>query len=68
MRPIHTAEAAETAAMTPAAFRRAMARAREQGVDLRLPGPDARTPMWDADALETWLAQRPGRGRWGKRA
>ena len=65
-RPISTAKAADLAGMTQAAFRGAMTRARGEGVDLRLPGPDARTPMWDEAELRKWLAARPGRGNWGK--
>ena len=65
-RRLHTAEAAELAEMTQAAFRGAMTRARSQGVDLRVPGPDARTPMWDEAGLKKWLASRPGRGNWSK--
>ena len=24
-----------------------------------------RTPLWNADEVRQWHAQRPGRGRWG---
>jgi len=59
-----TTQAAELCGLTPAAFRKEMARQRQQGRDFRRPGPDARTPLWDADGLRGWLASRPGRGRW----
>lgn len=62
MAGLSTADAAALAGLTPGAFRVAMTRARRSGVDLRVPGPDARTPLWDADGVRTWLAGRPGRG------
>lgn len=55
-------EAASRAGMSPAVFRATMARARRAGVDARLPGPDARTPLWDVDAVTAYLA---GRSRGG---
>lgn len=61
-----TAEAARLANMGPAAFRREMSRARTKGTDLRVPGPDERTPHWDAARLTAWLDARPGRGNWRK--
>lgn len=67
MSALSTGQAASLLGITPASFRRAMTRAREQGHDFRLPGPDARTPMWDGDALTAWQVARPGSGNWGKR-
>ena len=65
---VFTAEAAEIANMSVESFRSAMAYARNKhGVDHRLPGPDSRTPMWDAKGLRQYLDSRPGRGRWGSR-
>lgn len=62
---LSTAEAAALLEITPAGFRSIMAKARAQGVDLRVPGPDSRTPLWDATGLQAWHASRPGRGNWG---
>lgn len=59
-----TTQAAEAAGITRASFRREMNRERARGRDYRQPGPDARTPLWDADAVLAWLAARPGPGRW----
>ena len=63
MAALSTADAAALAGLTPSAFRVAMTRARRAGLDLRVPGPDARTPLWDADGVRTWLTTRPGKGR-----
>lgn len=62
-RVLSTAEAAALCQMTAGNFRVAMSRARKQGTDLRLPGPDLRTPLWDAEQVQNWLANRPGSGR-----
>ena len=59
---IPTAEAAELAGLTPSAFRVYMLRLRAQGEDFRVPGPDARTPLWDADAVSAWNQTRARRG------
>lgn len=59
-----TQEASELLGMSPATFRSAMARARKQGVVLRVEGPDRRTPMWDIDNMLAWLGDRPGKGNW----
>lgn len=56
---LSTSEAASRAGMSPAVFRATMSRARRAGQDCRLPGPDARTPMWDWDAVTAYLAGRP---------
>ena len=64
MTALTTMQAAELVGLTPASFRAEMARARRRGCDLRRPGPDARTPLWDEAGLWEWLAARPGRGRW----
>lgn len=65
---VFTAEAAELAGMTVDSFRSAMAYARRShNVDLRVPGPDQRTPMWDVQGLRAYMDARPGRGRWGSR-
>lgn len=63
MTHLTTAQAAALADMQPGAFRGAMARARVAGVDLRTPGPDRRTPLWDEAGLRAWLAARPGQRR-----
>lgn len=64
MSALTTAEGAKLLGMEPSSFRRAMMRARDSGVDLRVPGPDARTPLWDGDGLRKWMESRPGRGWW----
>lgn len=59
-----TAQAAALAGMDPATFRKAMSRERRRGRDYRAPReswPDARTPLWDAAAIESWHASRPRR-------
>ena len=59
-----TAQAAALAGMDPATFRRAMTRERQRGRDYRAPRetwPDARTPLWDADAVSAWDAGRQRR-------
>ena len=56
-----TAQAAALADMDPATFRKAMTRERRRGRDYRLPPaewPDARTPLWDADAVGNWSRER----------
>lgn len=56
-----TKHAAELAGITPASFRREMHRERARGRDYRAPAevwPDARTPLWDRQAVEAWLAGR----------
>lgn len=53
-----TAQAAALCGMSADAFRREMHRQRTKGNDMRLPGPDARTPLWDGAALAAWLAGR----------
>ena len=58
MTALSTFEAAALVGMSPAVFRATMARARRAGVDARLPGPDARTPLWDVDAVTAYLAGR----------
>ena len=58
---IPTAEAAELAGLTQSAFRVYMTRLRARGQDFRVPGPDARTPLWDADAVRQWSRERPRR-------
>lgn len=59
-----TRQAAQLAGMSLETFRSTMAYARKLGVDLKLPGPDARTPLWDEARLRQYLAARPGKGRW----
>lgn len=59
-----TAQAAALAGMDPATFRKAMSRERQRGRDYRAPRetwPDARTPLWDADAVSAWNAGRQRR-------
>ena len=59
-----TAQAAALAGMDPATFRKAMTRERQRGRDYRQPRetwPDARTPLWDADAVSAWNAGRQRR-------
>lgn len=56
--PLSTAQAAELAGMSRSAFRGAMTRLRAAGQDFRLPGVDARTPLWDGAALSVWLESR----------
>ena len=59
-----TAQAAALAGMSPAAFRKAMTLERQRGRDYRQPRetwPDARTPLWDADAVSAWDAGRQRR-------
>ncbi len=59
--PLTTAQAAELCSLTQSAFRGAMTRERAAGRDYRLPGPDARTPLWDGEKLAVWLAGRKQR-------
>ena len=64
-----TTQAAEMAGVKPASFRSMATRARKRGVELLAPTktwPDSRTPLWDADAVRAHMAERPGRGRWGR--
>ena len=59
-----TAEAAALAGMSPASFRKAMTLERQRGRDYRQPReswPDARTPLWDADAVRQWSRERARR-------
>lgn len=59
-----TAQAAALAGMSADAFRSAMSRERRRGRDYRAPReswPDARTPLWDADAIADWHATRARR-------
>ena len=59
-----TAEAAALAGMTRTTFHSAMTRERQRGRDYRAPRetwPDARTPLWDADAVRGWAATRARR-------
>ena len=59
-----TAQAAALAGMSPGAFRKAMTLERRRGRDYRRPveeWPDARTPLWDADAVGNWSRERPRR-------
>ena len=53
-----TAQAAALAGMTPAAFRKEMSRERARGRDYRLPGPDARTPLWDETRVREWSGRK----------
>ena len=53
-----TAQAAALAGMSTDAFRREMSRERQRGRDYRLPGPDARTPLWDEAGVREWAARR----------
>lgn len=55
---LSTAEAAALAGLTPSAFRVYMTRLRARGQDYRVPGPDGRTPLWDADAVREWNRER----------
>lgn len=60
-----TAQAAEAANLSPGAFRTLATRARKAGRDLRAPArtwPDARTPLYEAEAVYAELQRRPGRG------
>ena len=59
-----TAEAAALAGMTRTTFHSAMHRERQRGRDYRAPRetwPDARTPLWDADAVREWSQNRARR-------
>lgn len=56
-----TRAAAETVGMSASTFRSAMTRARAAGVDCHAPRdqwPDARTPLWDLDAIHTYIENR----------
>lgn len=68
--PWTTAEAAKAAGMTPAAFRRTAARARQAGTELRTTPdtwPDRRTPLYDIRRTRSYLNGRPGKGVGGGR-
>ena len=59
-----TGQAAALAGMSPASFRKAMTLERRRGRDYRQPAdqwPDARTPLWDADAVRQWNQNRARR-------
>lgn len=59
-----TAEAAALVGMSRTTFHSAMTRERRRGRDYRQPRetwPDARTPLWDADAVSAWDAGRQRR-------
>ena len=59
--PLTTQEAANLVGLPRDQFRSAMTKARRRGVECRRPRdewPDARTPLWDADAVEAWKAAR----------
>ena len=59
-----TAEAAALAGLTRGSFRVAMHKERQRGRDYRAPRetwPDARTPLWDADAVREWSQNRARR-------
>jgi len=59
-----TAEAAALAGMSRHTFHSAMTRERQRGRDYRQPReswPDARTPLWDADAVRQWSRERARR-------
>lgn len=59
-----TAQAAALAGISADAFRSAMSRERRRGRDYRAPREswtDARTPLWDADAVSAWDAGRQRR-------
>ena len=61
---ISTRTACQLAGMDPATFRNAMMRERRRGRDYRVPSelwPDARTPLWDADAVSAWSQTRARR-------
>ena len=53
-----TTQAAALAGMTPGAFRKEMSRERQRGRDYRLPGPDARTPLWDETGVREWAERK----------
>lgn len=60
-----TAQAAELVERHRGALHSLASRARQVGTELHAPAavwPDARTPMWDRDALLRYLSTRPGRG------
>ena len=61
MRLLTTREAAALAGISPAGVRQLARRARAKGVELRAPReawPDQRTPLYDRDALQRYLAGR----------
>ena len=63
MSTLTTAEAAALAGVSPGAFRREMSRERVRGRDYRVPGPDARTPLWDEARVREWVGGRLTRGQ-----
>lgn len=63
LRTYTTKEAASVAGYAPEGFRAMMTKQRNRGgPDWRVPGPDTRTPLWDADAIDSWAAQLPSNG------
>lgn len=59
-------QAAERAGVSRSGLRTIAARALLAGRELRAPRgewPDARTPLYDPEQLDAYLAGRPGRGR-----
>lgn len=62
MTALTTAQAAESVGMDPAPFRAMMTKLRQRGgPDLRLPAdqwPDQRTPIYDAERVAEWDANR----------
>jgi len=59
-----TAQAAALVGMSRHTFHSAMTRERQRGRDYRQPRetwPDARTPLWDADAVTAWNQTRARR-------
>lgn len=61
-----TSEAALLIGVTPEALRSIAFRARQVGVDLRVPRQrwnDRRSPLYDSDLLQQWMSTRPGSGR-----
>lgn len=60
---LSTVQAAALLGVTPAGFRSQMVQARRGGVDARVSGPDARTPLWDEAVLRVWMVSRPAETR-----
>lgn len=57
MRTYTTAQAAAAAGYPVKGFQAMMTKLRGRGgPDWRVPGPDARSPLWDADAVDAWAA------------
>lgn len=64
--PLTAQQAAKRAGVSLSGLRTLAERARRGGANLRRPSaewPDARTPLYDAEQLDAYLATRPGRGR-----